>query len=747
MMQNWKVHGCQWGLAVVLSAGWTIAPLPTAPTLSGSSAIAQIIPDGTLGNERSRVVPAQQIRGLPAVLIEGGAQRGVNLFQSFLEFNVGSGQRVYFANPTGIQNILSRVTGTNPSQILGTLGVNGTANLFLLNPRGILFGSNARLDIAGSFVASTADQLVFENGLQFSATNPQAPPLLSVSLNPGLQYGTAYRGNITNHGNLAVGAGQTLSLAGQTVTSRGGLTAPGGTVQVLGDRIFLLENARINVSAPGGGGTVLVGGDFQGKGQVPNATQTVVEPGVTISADALSSGNGGRVIVWANDATRFDGRISARGGVNTGNGGAVEVSGKQTLQFNGHVDTSALKGSVGTLLLDPLNLEINQPFTSNTAATFQADNNISFNAPVTITTAGAGVTALAGNNISVNSDISTIGGDVSLIAQRGDISVNGATIDTTSLSDRFAGSITISAGNQVVLSNSRLNAKSDNSSLDTDLATRIKISGRSVRIDQSYISTTNFGTGYAGDVAITAQDRVEVLNSFAEDQSLGIFSQGNFGRILIGQSDYFPTSPETVSIDQAQLITNNSTAEGGGKIDAGGISIRATESVSLANGTDLLSSTSRLGDAGIIIIQTPGSVSLSGDTRIATNATASAQGNAGGVGIQAGSLSMTGNSRISTSTFTQNSTATNLSGIPEAIPGSFAGAVILAVEDNITLDNSNIFNNLENGAQGEAGFILIAANSLTLLNGGQIQTLVRGKDENGPAAKATVYTQIEPRLR
>ncbi|MGA7934197.1 MAG: filamentous hemagglutinin N-terminal domain-containing protein, partial [Kovacikia sp.] len=424
-MQSCKMNGCQLRLAMVFGALWTISPLVTMPLGSESPAIAQIVPDGTLANERSVVTPAQQIRGLPAVLIEGGAQRGVNLFQSFLEFNVGNGQRVYFANPAGVQTILSRVTGNNPSQILGTLGVNGTANLFLLNPRGILFGPNARLDIAGSFVASTADRLVFENGLQFSATDPQAPPLLTITLNPGFQYGTAYRGDISNTGNLAVGAGQTLSLAGQTVTNRGSLTAPGGRVQVLGDRIALLDNARIDVSAPGAGGTVLIGGDFQGRGETPTASQTVVGPGVTIAADALTNGNGGSVVVWANDRTRFDGTISARGGANSGNGGSVEVSGKQSLGFNGQVDTSAPQGGIGSLLLDPFNLEINQPFTSVAATTFQADNNITFNAPVSITTAGAGLTALAGNTIAVNSNISTLGGPVILSAQRGDVSING----------------------------------------------------------------------------------------------------------------------------------------------------------------------------------------------------------------------------------------------------------------------------------------------------------------------------------
>jgi filamentous hemagglutinin family protein len=91
---------------------------------------------------------------------------------------MNNGQRVYFANPIGIENIFSRVTGNNVSNILGTLGVNGNANLFLLNPNGIIFGSNARLDINGSFLATTAHSFQFPGGTQFSATNPEAPPII-----------------------------------------------------------------------------------------------------------------------------------------------------------------------------------------------------------------------------------------------------------------------------------------------------------------------------------------------------------------------------------------------------------------------------------------------------------------------------------------------------------------------------------------------------------------------------------------
>lgn len=135
---------------------------------------AQVIPDGTLGVENSLVKPGDSINGLLNDQIDGGAIRGSTLFHSFQEFNIGEGRGIYFTNHTGIENILSRVTGSNSSTILGRLGViGGNANLFLINPNGIIFGSNASLDINGSFLGSTANNIELSGGIQSDAKNPQ----------------------------------------------------------------------------------------------------------------------------------------------------------------------------------------------------------------------------------------------------------------------------------------------------------------------------------------------------------------------------------------------------------------------------------------------------------------------------------------------------------------------------------------------------------------------------------------------
>ncbi|WP_199249898.1 filamentous hemagglutinin N-terminal domain-containing protein [[Phormidium] sp. ETS-05] len=236
----------------------------------------QIIPDSSLGNENSRITP-DSINSIPTDRIDGGAIRGSNLFHSFSEFNIGEGRGAYFSNPTGIDNIFNRVTGGNISQINGTLGVLGNANLFFINPNGIVFGPNARLDLRGSFLGSTANSILFENGLVFSARHPEAPPLLTVSIPIGLQLRTpsgeapgALQVNGTGHSldianlisaprsypdlqldgvnqadsGLQVPPGQTLALIGGEVAINGGiLNANDGSIE-----ISSVENGNIRIA-------------------------------------------------------------------------------------------------------------------------------------------------------------------------------------------------------------------------------------------------------------------------------------------------------------------------------------------------------------------------------------------------------------------------------------------------------------------------------------------------------------------
>jgi filamentous hemagglutinin family protein len=183
-----------------------------------------VVPDATLGNEGSIVEPRP---GFDA--IQGGATRGTGLFHSFSEFGVGDRATVRFLVTPQIQNIFARVTGTGVSNIQGSLGTRiddaalsaSTASLFLLNPNGIVFGPNAKLDLGGSFLATTASSFKFGGSQEFSAVSPQASPLLTVSAPIGLQFGEKVGAIVIDGAKLLPPTdGKSLSLIGGEVGIR-----------------------------------------------------------------------------------------------------------------------------------------------------------------------------------------------------------------------------------------------------------------------------------------------------------------------------------------------------------------------------------------------------------------------------------------------------------------------------------------------------------------------------------------------
>ena len=251
------------------------------------SAISQVIPDETLGDESSVVNP----RNETSDSIDGGAIRGQNLFHSFQEFNVDAGRGVYFKNPNAVTNIFSRVTGNNVSNILGTLGVDGVANLFLINPNGIIFGADASLDLEGFFAATTASGIEFgERGL-FSAVNPQTPQLLTI--NPSaffynqLNAGTIINNSVATAG-LSVPDGKSLILlGGNVVIDKGSLNAVDGSIELGG----LLESGRVELN-------------IEGDNLSLNFPEDVAKGDVVITNDALvnvSGTTGGDIFIRAND--------------------------------------------------------------------------------------------------------------------------------------------------------------------------------------------------------------------------------------------------------------------------------------------------------------------------------------------------------------------------------------------------------------------------------------------------------------
>ena len=691
--------------------GWMIGGISGAIGWVCPGVAQNITLDGTLG-------PARTLTG-PVYLIQqrDGRSVGPHLFHSFGRFNLDVGEVARFHHAAHIQNIFARVTGGSASTIDGLIATNGgQVNLFLLNPSGILFGPNASLQVGGSFVATTASHIRFPDGSQFSAVNPQGPPLLKINLTSGLQYGRP-QGDVANAGHLTVGQGQRLTLLGRTVTHTGRLTAPGGRVEVLGDRVILRDPAQVDVSAVGNGGTVLIGGDFQGKGTVPNAQSTFIGPNVIISANGISptpsppspitptpQSHGGRVIVWADDSTRFYGKITARGGANSGNGGFVEVSGKNFLDYSGQVDTRAVNGFTGTLLLDPTDITIiagfNNPvelaandqfsdpgtttITNNTISsattnvTLQATNSITFNANVAIAADGIGLTAQAGNNIFVNSQIRTNRGTIRLIA--GD-PTSGAATTTGSITIRAGilsrgGDIFLNAGGGISISDDIIvqtdplfAGNSGNITIET---------GQLVLQNRAQISASTFGVGNAGNVTVRATE----IN-------------------LIGPQDSFGRC--TCIASSAQRGAGN----------AGNITIQTEQFIASGMAAEILASTLESGNAGTINIQATG-IEFSGNSSgLFADAAPGATGNAGQISVATRGLLAQDGAIVTAQS--SNATGGNLE--------------IRATDSVRVLDQS--FVGAGSSGQGAGGNLLIDTPNLTLDNGSVISTGTFGQGQSG----------------
>jgi filamentous hemagglutinin family protein len=293
---------------------------------------------------------------------------------------------------------------------------------------------------------------------------------------------------VTNEGGVIVfGGGETTQVnVGGTIDASGaGATQKGGAVHVTASKVNVESTARINANGGAGGGTVLVGGGKQGAGPIANARNTSVAKGAIITADATHKGNGGTVIIWADNATVFAGTISAKGGAQGGDGGFAEVSGKVYLGFNGLVDLRATDGfQTGTLLLDPSDITISNAADSNidiTGGTITGTANASnidtativaqlALANVIIDAAGGGgagtgsitvnkdITTASTNtltfnaltDITLNANVTNTGGAISFISTTGQLAGAGGKVNATTVTFSMGGKVTLNnAGNTI----------------------------------------------------------------------------------------------------------------------------------------------------------------------------------------------------------------------------------------------------------------------------------------------------------
>lgn len=363
--------GWYWRLGLV-----SLVTVGGAIIFSGRYAWSQVTSDNTLGAESAQVTSTNPGN----FQIDGGAMRGTNLFHSFSQFSVPTGSLVFFNNALNIQNIMSRVTASSVSSIDGLIRANGTANLFLINPNGIVFGPNASLNVGGSFLASTASSINFADGDQFSATAPQTTSLLTISVPFGLQFGSN-AGSILVQGirtttdlidttaGLRVQPDQTLALVG------GEVALDGGTLKTAGGRIELGSVASpslISLTPIGKGwaldyasvstfgnihlaGTAAVDASGVGSGDIQvYGRQLTLTDGSGIESSTLGSESGGTLAVTASEAVELIGRsadglfvssISARVGPRArGTGGNLTIETKKLIVRDGAVVVTGTYG-------------------------------------------------------------------------------------------------------------------------------------------------------------------------------------------------------------------------------------------------------------------------------------------------------------------------------------------------------------------------------------------------------------------
>lgn len=456
-----------------------------------SAAGAQTLPGG-----------GSVIRGQASLSQSGShlqvTQTSKNAVVNWNDFSIGSGASVFFANGSGAT--LNRVTGSLPSSINGRLSATGS--LYLVNRNGVIVGSEGVINAAG-FTATTLDirddEFMAGGGLRlFGDSRAGIVNLGSIHADSGdvtlVAHSVRNDGAITApHGAAELLAGQELFLAspdtpallvslgqgaastGETgVTNNGlieaaqarmqaadgnlyalainqsgviratGVSTGQGRIVLTADGGTVLQNGKLSAhNANGSGGDILVGGDYQGGNvAVANATSTLVTGNAEMDASATAAqGDGGRVIVWADEDTHFAGSIKARGGDKGGNGGFVEVSGKHALDFRPSqpIDLSAKAGKAGTVLLDPDEIEVvttvggpNQIAVSVIEAGLASANYVlntsnfdPFNGSGNITisndlnwTSTSTLTLKSGNRIDINANITGLNGALELYAGR-----------------------------------------------------------------------------------------------------------------------------------------------------------------------------------------------------------------------------------------------------------------------------------------------------------------------------------------
>ncbi|MDX2230558.1 MAG: filamentous hemagglutinin N-terminal domain-containing protein [Leptolyngbyaceae cyanobacterium bins.349] len=751
-LKHWFAQGLQVGwMSLAMGAGAIV--LQSSPTLAQLELIPDTAPDRNLGTQVLRDV----IPGVDGVIGGTRPQNGQNLFHSFQEFNIQENRGVYFENPAGVRNILTRVTGNDPSDILGTLGVLGTANLFFINPNGIIFGRNASLDLGGgSFYGTTASGVKFGDIGEFSAVDPQ-PPSNLLTINPSAFFFTARPpGAIVNQSQatrtvlggttngLRVRDGRTLLLLGGDVTVDGGqMIAFAGRVEIGA------VTGEGSVGLTGNGSLSVLEGAPRGEVTFTNNSFVTVQ---------LGDGSGGDIGITANNINVLGGSqlvagifpgfgtpTSQSGDIILNAAGLVQVAGKSTAIGN-QVGANAM-GKSGNVMITSNALEVRE------SAQLSAD---------TFGTGDGGNMMITTNALEIreNAQLSadTFGtGDAghAYINTRNLNITNGGFIAANTFGKGGAGNVTVAA-EAIALDGTTPNG-SLRSSIGSSVGPRATGTGGNVYVNTRTLSITNgalivtntLGKGSAGDVTVAAE--AITINGTTPDgnfrssirSSVEPRATGAGGNVYINTRTLNITNEAAVNASTfgdgnsggVMVVAEAITLNGGNifsqveprAIGTGGDIRLNTRTLSLTNGAWISARTSGNGSAGKVTV-TAEAVTLDGmapdgqtRTGIFSSVVEGGVGTGGKVSIHTRNLSVANGAVVSVSTFGTG----------------IAGDVTVAAEA-IALDGGAIFSQVASTATGNGGNVSLNTRTLTLTNGGQLAVSTFG---NGHAGNVTVAAE------
>jgi filamentous hemagglutinin family protein len=704
---------------------------------------AQVTSDGTLNTSVNTVGAA--------ATITNGTAAGSNLFHSFGQFSIPTSGSATFnlINTPNISTIFSRVTGaaSNINGVIRTTNSSNPVSLFLLNPRGILFGPNARLNIGGSFVGTTANSIKFANGAEFVSTATPLP-LLTMSVPIGLQMGPnpaaiVNQSIVNGNRGLEVAAGQNVLLVGGDIELRGGrIRASGGRVEV--------------VSAAGEGtvqlNTAATAWQLSVPDNLPLGNFTASESG-----GIYVRGQGGGDIVLRAQNARFTGSGFLRAGMDP-NASSVEVRsgdititalGSVTIENDGVILNTVIPGAIGTsgdvtIKTGSLSLQSGGQISLGVAGTGMGGNvNIEAN---TISATGVSPTrptffSSISNRIFVEGEGQS--GDINLKAKTINLSASGRIValmegegqsgnitmkaETISLSasgrivalmagEGRSGHITITAPGSVTLENDALIVSTVVSeAMGTSGDVTIKTGSLSLQ-SGGQISLGVAGTGTGGNVNIEAN----TISATGVSPTRPTFASGIFSRIFtkgVGQSGDINLKAEALSLGAGSQIISVINGEGkGGDINlvTKRIEIDGADSYR-SNGTAILN----LLEAGAQ--GESGNINLSTDTLKLTNGGQAitnlrGQGSSGTIDIQAQDVVVEGGRTVA------------LSATDKLI---FSSGILSSVESN-SLSSAG---RNTNRAVGQAGKINLTTRTLTLSQGG---TLITNSSADGNAGNVSL---------